>query len=81
MDTLMSAINMMRPNCHMVSVDLKDTYYSVPIAHCDPKCLKSMKRWVRFTSLHVLPTQIYKTVKTSLCHFKGVWSFIILLYR
>ena len=35
MDTLRSAINMMRPNCYMGSVDLKDAYYSVPIAYCD----------------------------------------------
>jgi len=40
MDTLRSAINMMRPNCYMTSVDLKDTYYSVPIAYCDQKYLK-----------------------------------------
>ena len=32
METLDSIIKLMRPNCFMASLDLKDAYYSVPIA-------------------------------------------------
>lgn len=32
MDTLLSAVRLMTPNCFMASVDLKDAYYAVPIA-------------------------------------------------
>ena len=31
MDTLQSAIRLMKQNCYMASVDLRDAYYSVPI--------------------------------------------------
>ena len=40
MDTLASAISMMKPHCFMASVDFKDAYYSVPIASIDQKFLK-----------------------------------------
>ena len=54
MDTLRSAINMTRPNSYMVSVNLKDAYYSVPIAYCDKKYLKF--EWsFNFTNLNALP--------------------------
>ena len=32
MDTLESAIRMMKPGCYMASIDLKHAYYSVPVA-------------------------------------------------
>ena len=32
MDTLKDAISLMKPNCFLASIDLKDTYYSVSIA-------------------------------------------------
>ena len=31
MDTLKTAVAMVRPHCYMASIDLKDAYYSVPI--------------------------------------------------
>ena len=40
MNTLKDAISQMKPNCFMASVDLKDTYYSVPIAQAHLKYLK-----------------------------------------
>ena len=40
MDTLQSVINLMMPNCYMASVDLKDAYYSVPIAVAHQKYLQ-----------------------------------------
>ena len=40
MDTLETAINMMTPGCFMVSIDLKDAYYTVPISTDHQKYLK-----------------------------------------
>ena len=40
MDTVWTAINMMKPNCFMASIDLKDAYYSVPICKGHQKLLK-----------------------------------------
>ena len=40
MDTLASAINLMKPHCFMASLDLKDAYYSVPVSASDQKYLK-----------------------------------------
>ena len=31
MDNIWSAIRLMKPGCYMVSIDLKDAYYTVPI--------------------------------------------------
>ena len=40
MDTLESAIRLMTPGCYMASIDLKEAYYSVPIAKDHQKYLK-----------------------------------------
>ena len=40
MDTIQTALKLMRPGCFMASVDLKDAYYSVPVAREDRKFLK-----------------------------------------
>ena len=40
MESLKHVISMMRPNCFMASVDLKDAYYSVPIHQEHQKYLK-----------------------------------------
>ena len=40
MNTLKDAIRLMKPNCFMASIDLKDAYYSVPIAQAHQKYLK-----------------------------------------
>ena len=40
MDNILTAHKLMRPKCFMASVDLKDAYYSVPIALEDRKFLK-----------------------------------------
>ena len=39
MDTLWTVIRMMKPNCYMASIDIKDAYYSVPIAETDQNIL------------------------------------------
>ena len=53
MDTLKSAIKLMRPDCFMMSIDLRDAYYSIPITPEHRKYLKFMWRRVlyHFTSL------------------------------
>ena len=40
MDNIWTAIRMMKPGCYMVSIDLKDVYYSAPISSTDQKFLK-----------------------------------------
>ena len=40
MEGIQSVINMVTPNCFMASIDIKDAYYSVPIAHEYRKCLR-----------------------------------------
>ena len=40
METLQAAIQLMTKNCFMASVDLKDAYYSVPVAAQDRKFLR-----------------------------------------
>ena len=40
MDTLKTAVAMVRPHCYMASIDLKDAYYSVPIKETHQKYLK-----------------------------------------
>ena len=42
MDTLVSAINLITPNCYMASIDFKDAYYSVAIR-------RDQRKWLRFT--------------------------------
>jgi hypothetical protein len=44
MDTLDTAITLMRPGCFMTSIDLKDAYYSIPIALEHQKYLKFIWR-------------------------------------
>ena len=43
MDTFHTALKLIRPGCFMASVDLKDAYYSIPIAEEDRKLL--MFQW------------------------------------
>ena len=40
MDTIQTDLNLMPPGCFMASVDLKDAYYSVPVAKEDRKYFK-----------------------------------------
>ena len=43
MDTLVHAVQLMTPGCYMASIDLKDAYYSIPVAKEDRKYLRF--RW------------------------------------
>ena len=41
MDTLLSAVSLITPNCYMASIYYKDAYYSVPIR-------RDQRKWLRF---------------------------------
>ena len=45
MSSINTAQDMMRPDCYMASIDLKDAYYSVPV--CDEHCIYLRFRWQR----------------------------------
>ena len=63
MDTLGSVIRLMRPNCFMATIDLKDAYYSVPVSEKHQKYLQFLWKgnvWVMF-----LPWEIHKAHKAS----------------
>ena len=60
MDTLWIVIRMMKPNCYMASIDIKDAYYSVPIAVSDQKYLKFEWQGI----LYQLMTRICKVMDT-----------------
>jgi hypothetical protein len=53
MDTLDTAVKMMKPNCYMASIDLTDAYYMVPVHEADQKFLKFefMGRLYQYTCL------------------------------
>ena len=74
MDTLETAIKLMRPGCYMTSVDLKDAYYSIPIAPEHQKFLKFVWKdhLYAFNSLPMglsgSPRIFTKILKPSLVH-------------
>ena len=42
METINSILKLVRPNCYMASVDIKDAYYSIPVSEHDQKYPKFM---------------------------------------
>ena len=76
MDTLWTVIRMMKPNCYMASIDLKNTYYSVPIAETDQKYLKfgCQGNLFKFTcfpnGLALCPRKFTKLLKPAYCYLK-----------
>ena len=65
MDTLASAISMMKPHCFMASVDFKDAYYSAPIASIDQKYLKFIwdEQLYKFVCFACCPRMFTKLLK------------------
>lgn len=59
MDTLKSAIHLMKQDCLFASIDLKDAFYSIPVAHEDRKYLRFFcnEKFFQFTCFYqwVLP--------------------------
>ena len=81
MDTLYTIIKLVEKDCFMASIDLKDAYYSVPIAASYRKYLKfSWKGSLyQFTclpkGLSCGPRKFTKLLKPALSdlHFKGTY--------
>ena len=73
--TLETAIRLLRPGCYMTSIDLKDAYYSIPIAEEHQKYLKFIWRdqLYAFTSLPMGLTSSPRIFTTVL---KPVFSYL-----
>ena len=75
-DTLWTVIKMMKHNCYMTSIDIKDAYYSVPIADTDQKYLKFEWRGIlyKFTcfpnGLALCPRKFTKLLKPVYCYLR-----------
>ena len=87
MDSIWTATRLMKPNCFMASVDLKDAYYSVQISPGYQKYLKftwngTLYKFTCFPNgLACCPPPIHKTHETSLLYIKTARPLIIPLYR
>ena len=75
MDTLETAIRLMRLGCYMTSIDLKDAYYSIPIAEEHQKYLKFIWRdqLYAFTSLSM---ELTSTPRIFTKVLKPVFSYL-----
>ena len=76
MNTIWSAVNMMKQNCFMASIDLKDAYYSVPIRVEQQKFLKFIWKGegYKFTcfpnGLALCPRKFTKLMKPAYCYLR-----------
>ncbi|CAB3997174.1 Gag-Pro-Pol poly [Paramuricea clavata] len=78
MDTFQTAVKLIRPGCFMASIDLKDAYYSIPVADEDRKFL--MFEWqgtfYQFTclpnGLSCAPGVFTKILKPVYSHLRGL---------
>ena len=71
-----TVLHMVKPRCFMASIDLKDAYYSVPIATVDQKYLKfqwrgKLNKYVCFPNgLAFCPRKFIKLFKTVYSHLR-----------
>ena len=76
MDSLNTVLHMVKPGCFMASIDLKDAYYSVPIATADQKYLKfqwrgKLYKYVCFPNgLAFCPRKFTKLLKPVYSHLR-----------
>ena len=76
MDSLNIVLHMVKPGCFMASIDLKDAYYSVPIATADQKYLKfqwqgKLYQYVCFPNgLAFCPRKFTKLLKPVYSHLR-----------
>ena len=75
MDTVWTAINMMKPNCFMASIDLKDAYYSVPICQNHQKYLKFFWKG-KFYTFQVFPNGLALCPRKFTKLLKPVYAFL-----
>ena len=78
MDTTQTALKLIRLGCYMASIDLKDAYYSVPVADEDRKLLKFQwgDRYFHFTclpnGLACAPRLLTKLLKPVYTHIRSM---------
>lgn len=83
MDTLKSAINLVKKDCYFASTDLKDTYYSVAVHPSDRKYLQFFwkEELFQFTSLPMglssAPRIFTKIMKPMFSHLRKLGHSII----
>ena len=76
METLQAAIQLMSEGCFLASVDLKDAYYSIPVAPCDRKFLRFIWQGhlLQFTclpnGLAEAPRKFTKILKAPFAHLR-----------
>ena len=78
MDTFQSAMKLIRPACFMASIDIKDAYYSIPVADKDRKFLmfEPKATFYQFTclpnGLSCAPRAFTKILKPVYSHLRGL---------
>lgn len=83
MDTLKSAIPLMKQDCWFASIDLKDAFYSIPVAHEDRKYLRFLwdEKLFHFTCLPMglttSPRVFTKVMKPVLSYLRKIGHSII----
>lgn len=76
MDTLWTVVGMMKPNCYMASIDIKDAYYSVPVVDSDQKYHKfewhdTLNKFSFFPNgLALCPRKFTKLLKPVYCYLR-----------
>ena len=80
MDCLHTALKFITKDCFMASIDLRDAYYSIPIAAHHKKYLKFQMEWHTLavsciTEWAVLgPSHIHKAIKTTIGNYEKLWA-------
>ena len=79
MDTIQTALKLMRPGCFMVSFDLKYAYYSVPVVKEDRKYLKFEWQgcYYEYTYLACAPRLFTKILKPVYSHIRSMGHICI----
>ena len=86
LDTLKTALQLVKPFCYMTSIDLKDAYYSLPIAIEHQKYLKFFWKDVLYTftclamGLSSSPSIFTKVMKPIFSNLRSTFGHICLSY-
>ena len=75
MESLKQAIHMVKPNCFLASIDIKDAFYSVPIHSTHKKYLKFM--WVHKSyQCNVMPNGYLDAMRVFTKILKPVFAYL-----
>ena len=86
METLNHILKLIKLNCYMASLDIKDAYYTIPVAEAFQKYLKFiwkgklLKFCVLPNGLSPCPRQFTKLLKYPVGKFKGIIAHIFFIY-